>query len=61
MTKRQTDAEFWAEQAERRRQIEEIFARMQERHRLADEREARRRERLRRLSFGLLGRSCGHS
>ena len=57
MAKRQTDAEFWAEDAARERQIQEIFARMQERYRRADERDARRRERLRRLSFGLLGRS----
>jgi hypothetical protein len=57
MAKNQSSAEFWAEQDERRRQIEEIFARMQERHRLADEREARRRERVRRLTFGLLGRA----
>ena len=56
MAKKQTDAEFWAEQDERRRQFLEIFARMQERYRLADERDARRRERLRRLTFGLLGR-----
>ena len=52
-----SDPEYWAKDAERRRQIEEIFARMQERYRLADEREARRRERLRRLTFGLLGRA----
>lgn len=57
MPKKETDAEYWALDAERRRQIEDIFARMQERHRRADEREARRRERLRRLTFGLLGRS----
>ena len=57
MAKRESDAEYWAKDAERRRQIEEIFARMQERYRLADEREARRRERLRRLTFGLLGRA----
>jgi hypothetical protein len=56
MAKRETDAEYWARDAERRRQIEEIFARMQERYRLADEREARRRARLRRLTFGILGR-----
>jgi hypothetical protein len=56
MAKRQTDAEFWGEQDERRRQFQEIFARMQERLRLADEREERRRERIRRLTFGLLGR-----
>jgi len=56
MAKKQTDAEFWAEQDERRRQFLEIFARMQERYRLADERDARRRARLRRLTFGLLGR-----
>ena len=55
--KKQSDAEFWAEQDERHRQIEEIFAGMRERYRLADEREARRRERLRRVTFGLLGRS----
>jgi len=57
MAKRESDSEYWAKQDEQRRQIEEIFARMQERHRVADEREARRRARLRRLSFGLLGRS----
>lgn len=57
MAKKQTDAEFWAEQEERRREFQEIFARMQERYRLADEREARRRERLRRLTFGLIGRA----
>ncbi len=56
MAKKQTDAEFWAEQDERRRQFQEIFARMQERYRLADEREERRRQRLHRLTFGLLGR-----
>ncbi len=54
--KKQSNADYHAEQEERHRQIEEIFARMFERHRLADEREARRRERLRRLTFGLLGR-----
>ena len=55
--KSESDPDYWAKDAERRRQIEEIFARMQERYRLADEREARRRARLRRLTFGLLGRS----
>lgn len=55
-TKKQSDAEFWAEQEERRRRIDEIFAGMQERYRRADEREARRREQLRRLTFGILGR-----
>ena len=57
MAKHESDSEYWAKQDEQRRQIEEIFARMQERYRLADEREARRRQRLRRLTFGLLGRS----
>ena len=57
MAKRETDTEYWAKDAERRRQIEEIFARIQERYRLADEREERRRERLRKLTFGLLGRT----
>ena len=40
MAKRQTDAEYWAEDAARQRRIEEIFARMQERYRRADERGA---------------------
>lgn len=57
MAKRETDAQYWARDAERRRQIEDIFARMQERYRLADEREERRRERMRKLTFGLLGRA----
>jgi len=57
MAQRETDAQYWARDAERRQQIEEIFARMQERYRRADAREARRRERLRKLTFGLLGRA----
>jgi hypothetical protein len=57
MAKRETDAQYWARDAARRRQIEEIFGHMQERYRIADEREARRRERLRKLTFGLLGRA----
>jgi hypothetical protein len=47
----------WAKWHEQRGELEELFARMRERHRLEDELEARRRERLRRLTFGLLGRS----
>jgi len=57
MTKRKPDPEYWAKYEAERREIEEIFERMRERFRLADEREARNRERLRRLTFGLLGRS----
>jgi len=57
VAKRESDSEYWAKQDEQRRQIEEIFAGMHERYRRADERDARRRERLRRLTFGLLGRS----
>jgi hypothetical protein len=56
MAKNETDAEYWAKDAERRRQIEEIFARMRERYRLADEREERQRRRLNKLTFGLFGR-----
>ena len=57
MAKRKPDPEYWAKWHEQRRELEELFARMRERHRLEDEREARRRNRLRRLTFGLLGRS----
>jgi hypothetical protein len=57
MPKSKRGPDYWERQDEQRREIEEIFKRMQERFRRADEREARRRERLRRLSFGLLGRS----
>ena len=56
MAKRR-DSEYWDKYWAQRRQIEDIFARMQERYRQADEREERRRERLRKLTFGLLGRS----
>jgi hypothetical protein len=56
MAKRESDAQYWARDAARRRQIEEIFERMQERYRRADERDERRRRRLNRLTFGLLGR-----
>jgi hypothetical protein len=57
MARRESDAQYWARDAARRRQIEEIFGQMQERYRRADEREERRRERLRKLTFGLLGRA----
>ena len=57
MAKRKPDPGYWERQDEQRRQLEEIFARMQERFQREDERDARRRERLRRLTFGLLGRS----
>ena len=57
MAKRRSEPEWWAEWLDQRRELELLFARMRERYRLADEREARRRERLRRLTFGLLGRS----
>ncbi len=57
MATRKPDPEYWAKYEAERKEIEEIFERMRERFRLADEREARNRERLRRLTFGLLGRS----
>jgi hypothetical protein len=41
----------------RRREVEGILARLEERIRRDREREERRRTRLRRLTFGLLGRS----
>lgn len=57
MAKRKSEPEWWAEWLEQRRELEDLFARMRERYRLADERDERRRERLRRLTFGLLGRT----
>jgi hypothetical protein len=42
---------------ERRREVESILARLEERISRERERSERRRRRLRRLSFGLLGRS----
>jgi hypothetical protein len=60
MAKRDRDAEYWAQQDEQRRELEELFARMRERHRREEEREERRRERLRRLTFGLLGRPSAY-
>ena len=57
MARRKNEPEWWREWLESRRESEELFARTRERHRLEDEREARRRERLRRLTFGVLGRS----
>lgn len=41
----------------RRREVDGILARLEERIQLANEREKRRRERLRKLTFGLLGRT----
>lgn len=55
--RKKTKAEWHTEWLAGRRELEGILARLEERIRLADEREARRRDRLRRLSFGLLGRS----
>jgi hypothetical protein len=46
-----------AEWLETRREVEGIIARLEERIERARERDERRRERLRRLTFGLLGRS----
>lgn len=57
MAKRESRADYWARYDAQTRELQELFGRMRERYRLADEREARRRERLRRLTFGLLGRS----
>jgi hypothetical protein len=56
MAKPTSDPEYWSTD-EQRRELEQLFARMFERHRREDERDERRRARLRRLSFGLLGRS----
>lgn len=57
MAKSKSEPDWWAEWEAQRRELEELFARMRERHRRADEREERRRARLRRLTFGVLGRS----
>ncbi len=55
MAKRNADSDaVWLE---RRREVEGILARLEERIEVARQRDERRRERLRRLSFGLLGRS----
>lgn len=55
MTKRNADSD--SVRLARRREVEGILARLEERIERAREREERRRERLRRLTFGLLGRS----
>jgi hypothetical protein len=57
MAKRRRDDEYWVKYHAQTRELEELFARMRERHRREDERDARHRARLRRLTFGLLGRS----
>ena len=57
MARKRSEPEWWAEWLEQRKELEELFARMRERHRLEDEHEARQRARLRRLTFGLLGRT----
>jgi hypothetical protein len=53
MERKKSDADW----LEIRREVEGIIARLEERIRRDNERETRRRERLRRLTFGLLGRS----
>jgi hypothetical protein len=55
--RKKSKAEWRAEWLEGRREVEGILARLEERIRRAEEREARRQARLRRLTFGLLGRS----
>ena len=55
--RKKSKAEHHAEWLVHRREVEGILARLEERIRHSNEREARRRERLRRLTFGLLGRS----
>jgi hypothetical protein len=55
--KKKSKAEWRAEWLAGRREVEGILARLEERIRLADERDLKRRARLRRLTFGLLGRS----
>lgn len=55
MAKKNADSDaVWLE---RRREVEGILARLEERIERARQRDERRRERLRRLTFGLLGRS----
>jgi len=55
--RRRSEPEWWAEWLEQRRYLEDLWERRRARFEAEDARLARRRERLRRLTFGLLGRS----
>jgi hypothetical protein len=55
--RKRTDPETWARWEREQREFAELMERRRLRLAAAEEREAQRRVRLRRLTFGLLGRS----